>query len=109
MTGRAWPWLMGEWAAKASNRSSQQWRQAAARQVRRDELTAVLDAEPTVPDTTTLTDIADHIIEIINSGTDQTRQYRRTHIPHPPAKHDHDPTNTNKTLTSRKPPARATK
>lgn len=41
---------------------------------RRDELAAALDAEPALPDTATLTEVADHITEIINSGTDQTRK-----------------------------------
>ena len=41
---------------------------------RRDELAATLDAEPTVPDTATLAEVAEHITEIINSGTDQTRK-----------------------------------
>lgn len=41
---------------------------------RRDELAATLDAEPTVPEAGTLTEVAEHITEIIASGTDQTRK-----------------------------------
>ncbi|MGH3550517.1 MAG: hypothetical protein ACRDQU_20835 [Pseudonocardiaceae bacterium] len=37
--------------------------------VRRDELTHALDDEPTAPDPATLTKVADHITEIITSGT----------------------------------------
>ena len=41
---------------------------------RRDELAATLDAEPAAPNAATLAKIADHITEIIDSGTDQTRK-----------------------------------
>ena len=41
---------------------------------RRDELAAALDAEPAAPNAATLAKIADHITEIIDSGTDQTRK-----------------------------------
>jgi site-specific DNA recombinase len=41
---------------------------------RRDEPTATLDTEPNVPDAATLTEVADHITDIIDSGTDQTRK-----------------------------------
>jgi site-specific DNA recombinase len=91
---------------------------------RRDELAANLDAEPTVPDTATLTDVADHITEIINSGTDQTRKAlietliaeikitsRSTVVPTyriPQPHTNHDTTDKEKTLTSGKPPTRAT-
>ncbi len=41
---------------------------------RRDELAAALDAEPAAPDTATLTEVAEHITHVIDSGTDQTRK-----------------------------------
>ena len=37
--------------------------------IRRDELTLALDDEPTAPEPATLTEVADHITEIITSGT----------------------------------------
>jgi site-specific DNA recombinase len=92
---------------------------------RRDELAAALDAEPAAPNAATLAKIADHITEIIDSGTDQTRKalvetliaeikitspstiIPRYRIPQP---HAHDTTaDTNKTLTSDNTPARASK
>lgn len=49
---------------------------ATARQLahRRDELTATLDAAPTGPDPATLTEIADHITTLIDTGRDHTRK-----------------------------------
>lgn len=41
---------------------------------RRDELAAALDEQPATPDTTTLAEVADHIHEIINSGTPNERK-----------------------------------
>lgn len=41
---------------------------------RRDELTATLATAPTGPDPATLTSIADHITELITTGTDHTRK-----------------------------------
>lgn len=41
---------------------------------RRDELASFLDAEPAVPDTVTLAEVAEHTTEIVDSGTDQTRK-----------------------------------
>ncbi|MFQ6396631.1 recombinase family protein [Nocardia sp. KC 131] len=41
---------------------------------RRDELTATLDTVPTGPDSATLTDMADHITELIATGTDHARK-----------------------------------
>lgn len=41
---------------------------------RRDELIATIHNAPTLPDPTTLTDIADHITTLIATGSDQTRK-----------------------------------
>ncbi|GAA4884649.1 recombinase family protein [Saccharopolyspora cebuensis] len=41
---------------------------------RRDELAAALDEQPTAPDATTLTEVADHINEIITDGTANQRK-----------------------------------
>ncbi|GAA5110117.1 recombinase family protein [Haloechinothrix salitolerans] len=41
---------------------------------RRDELAAALDDRPTAPDTATLTEVADHINEIITGGTANQRK-----------------------------------
>ncbi|WP_330252907.1 recombinase family protein [Nocardia sp. NBC_00565] len=90
---------------------------------RRDELTATLDSAPTGPDPATLTDIADHITELITTGTDHARktlietliaEIKITgpdtivpvfRIPQPPAD-PHTP-HTNKAPTGGKPPVRA--
>ncbi|MGY2029442.1 recombinase family protein [Nocardia gipuzkoensis] len=90
---------------------------------RRDELTATLDTAPTGPDPATLKDIADHITDIITTGTDHARktlietliaEIKITgpdtiipvfRIPQPPT-NPHTP-DTKKALTGEKPPVRA--
>ncbi|GAA4838748.1 recombinase family protein [Saccharopolyspora rosea] len=94
---------------------------------RRDELAAALDAEPAVPDTATLAEVAEHITHVIDSGTDQTRKALietliagikitspSTIVPvfRIPQPHTDDDTaeaaaDTNKALTSDNTPARA--
>ncbi len=92
---------------------------------RRDELAAALDAEPTAPDTATLTEVAEHITDTINSGTDQTRKalietlIAEIKITGPgtlvpvfriPQPHTHQTAaDTNEALTSEKPPIRTPK
>ncbi|WP_264081684.1 recombinase family protein, partial [Gandjariella thermophila] len=41
---------------------------------RREELAAALDAEPTMPDTATLAQVADHVTQVINAGSDKIRK-----------------------------------
>jgi site-specific DNA recombinase len=41
---------------------------------RRDDLTHTLTTAPITPEAATLTQVADHITDVINSGTDQTRK-----------------------------------
>jgi site-specific DNA recombinase len=92
---------------------------------RRDELAAALDAAPAAPDTATLTEVADHITDIINTGTDQVRKALietliaeikitspSTLVPVfriPQPRTDQDAADTNKAPTSGNPPTRATK
>jgi hypothetical protein len=92
---------------------------------KRGELAAALDAEPTIPEAATLAEVADHITSVIDSGTHQTRKALietliaevkitspSTLVPVfriPQQRADEATTNTNKALTSGKPPARATK
>ncbi len=99
---------------------------------RRDELIAIIDTAPTLPDAATLTEIADHITTLITTGTDEIRKaliatliaeikitgpdtivpvYR---IPQPANGHHHTTinasmarTNANGTPTDGKPPAGA--
>jgi site-specific DNA recombinase len=92
---------------------------------RREELAAALDAEPTMPDTATLAQVADQVTQVIDAGSDKIRKalietliarviitgpdrvvpvYR---IPQP--RTNPDTAHTNKALTSGNPPVRATK